>query len=227
MGKTSLHELEAGLWHWQAPHPDWSPDKPWDQAVSSYAIDDGERLLLFDPIAVPRQIEELAASRETAIVLTAPWHERDTQILVERLGVAVFAPPPESAEDLIQKYGITREQAGDGSPDLAWLPTGDVGVAHWYSAGDRPLAGVEAFPSRETNEVVLWVEDNRAVVAGDTLVDFGRGLEIPLEWLREGMTREQVVEGLRPLLALPVEHVLAAHGGPTDRAALERALSAR
>jgi hypothetical protein len=39
------------------------------------------------------------------------------------------------------------------------------------------------------------------------------------------VTREQVVEGLRPLLALPVEHVLATHGGPTDRAALERVLS--
>jgi hypothetical protein len=39
------------------------------------------------------------------------------------------------------------------------------------------------------------------------------------------VTREQVVEGLRPLLGLPVELVLSAHGAPTDRAALERALS--
>lgn len=44
-------------------------------------------------------------------------------------------------------------------------------------------------------------------------------------WLRAGVTREQVVAGLRPLLDLPVEHVLPAHGAPTDRAALERALS--
>jgi hypothetical protein len=29
--------------------------------------------------------------------------------------------------------------------------------------------------------------------------------------------------GCRPLLELPVEHVLATHGGPFDRAALERA----
>jgi hypothetical protein len=29
--------------------------------VSSYAVDDDERLLLFDPLAVPREIEELAA----------------------------------------------------------------------------------------------------------------------------------------------------------------------
>jgi hypothetical protein len=89
---------------------------------------------------------------------------------------------------------------------------------------DRPLTGVEAFPSRDTNEVVLWVEDYGAVIAGDTLVDFGQGLEIPLQWL-EGVTRDQVVRGLRPLLDLPVEHVLATHGGPTDRAALERALA--
>jgi glyoxylase-like metal-dependent hydrolase (beta-lactamase superfamily II) len=62
---------------------------------------------------------------------------------------------------------------------------------------------------------VLWIESRSAVVAGDSLVDFGRGLEIPREWLRESVTREQVVEGLRPLLDLPVEVVLPAHGAPT------------
>ena len=35
----------------------------------------------------------------------------------------------------------------------------------------------------------------------------------------------QVVEGLRPLLDLPVEHMLATHGVPFERADLERALS--
>ena len=58
--------------------------------VASYAIDDGSRLLLFDPIAPPSEIDEFAARRETAIVLTAPWHERDTRSLVERLGTPVF-----------------------------------------------------------------------------------------------------------------------------------------
>ena len=38
------------------------------------------------------------------------------------------------------------------------------------------------------------------------------------------MTREAVAAPLRPLLELPVEHVLATHGGPTGRDALERAL---
>ena len=212
-----------GLWHWQAPHPDWTPGKRWPQEVSSYAIDDGERLLLFDPLAVPDELLALAADREPVVVLTAPWHERDTQSLVERLGVPVYAPPPDTAQDLIGKYGITAEQAGDGSPDLEWLRSGG-GNAHWYAAGDRLRFGIEAFPGREHNDLVLWIESVRAVVAGDTLADFGTGLSLN-HWLRAGVTREQVVEGLRPLLALPVDVVLPAHGAPTDRAALERALS--
>jgi hypothetical protein len=68
----------------------------------------------------------------------------------------VYVPPPDTEDDLMQKFGITREIHG---------------------------------------------------------------------WLRAGVTREQVVEGLRPLLDLPVDVVLATHGGPTDRTALERALS--
>ena len=220
-----MRELRPGIWHWQAAHPGWEPSEPWQQDVSSYAIDDGERLLLFDPLALPSELEELARRRETAIVLTAPWHERDTQRLVETLGLPVFTPLPETAEDLMQKYGITAEQAGDGSPDLRWLFREKEDHARPYAPGDRPLSGVQAFPSRDTNEVVLWIEDQRAVVAGDTLVDFGEGLEIPAVWLREGVTREQVVEGLRPLLELPVELVLPTHGAPTDRAALERALA--
>jgi glyoxylase-like metal-dependent hydrolase (beta-lactamase superfamily II) len=219
-----VRELQTGLWHWEAPHPGWEPSEPWDQNVSSYAIDDGERLLLFDPLAPPSEIDALAAERETVIVLTAPWHERDTQSLVQRYGAAVYAPPPDTAEDLMQKFGVTAEQAGDGSPDLAWLRAGDAGEWHPYAAGDRLPVGVEAFPGREDNDLVLWIESCNAVLSGDTLVDFGDGFQIAA-WLRGDVTREQVAEGLRPLLALPVEHVLATHGGPTDRAALERALS--
>jgi hypothetical protein len=219
-----VRELQTGLWHWQAPHPDWTPDERWPQKVSSYAIDDGARLLLVDPLAVPSEILELAADRESVVVLTAPWHERDTRSLVERLGVPMFVPPPDTADDLVRKFGITPERAAGGSPDLAWLLAGDGGEVHWYAAGDRLPIGIEAFPGREHNDLVLWIESVGAVIPGDTLVDFGRGLEIN-EWLREVVTREQVVEGLRPLLALPVEVVLPAHGAPTDRAALERALA--
>jgi glyoxylase-like metal-dependent hydrolase (beta-lactamase superfamily II) len=215
------------LWHWQAPHPEWTPDQWWPQLVSSYALDDGERLLLFDPLAVPDELLALAGRRETAIVLTAPWHERDAQSLVERLGARVFTPPPDSADDLVRKYGIAREQIPEGwrSTDVAWLLVEGHGGAHLFEAGERLPIGIDAFPGRSHNDLVLWIERVGAVVAGDSLVDFGRGFEVPHEVLHHGVTREQVVEDLRPLLALPAEIVLPAHGPPTDRAALERALA--
>ena len=217
-----MRELQSGLWHWEAPHPDWpgpenealrqrlaaTAETPSNTGVvSSYAIDNGDQMLLFDPLAPPRAIVKLAAERQAAIVLTCPWHERDTQSLAERLSAPVFVPPPD-----------------EGSPDVAWLLASDTVEGHLFSAGDQLPFGVETFPGREPNDVVLWAEGRGAVIAGDTLVDFGQGLEIPPEWLPDGVTREQVTEGLRRLLERPVEHVLATHGGPTDRAALERAL---
>ena len=220
-----MRELRPGLWHWEAPHPDWEPTEPWSENVSSYAIDDGERLLLLDPLAVPSELRDLAAGRETAIVLTAPWHERDSQSLVERLGVPVYTPLPDTAEYLMQEYGLTAEQAGEGSPDVVWLLREDKGEARPYAPGDRLPFGADVYPGRKQNDTVLWIESHRAVIAGDTLVDFGQGLELTRRWLPEGVRREQVIGGLRPLLALPVEHVLATHGGPFDRAALERALA--
>jgi hypothetical protein len=39
------------------------------------------------------------------------------------------------------------------------------------------------------------------------------------------VTRDDVARRLHPLLDLPVELVLPAHGGPTNRTALERLLS--
>jgi hypothetical protein len=88
--RPGMRALATGLWQWQAPHPEWTPDQAWPQAVSSSAIDDGVHLLLFDPLAVPGEILVLATDREPVVVLTAPWHERDTKTLVERLGASVF-----------------------------------------------------------------------------------------------------------------------------------------
>lgn len=200
----AVRELQAGLWHWEAVHPEWGPEyaaeADWGPEVSSYAIDDGERLLLFDPTFPPGPVDSLAGRRETAIVLTCPWHARDTLKLVERFEAAVFVPPPDE---------------GDANP-LA----GEV-----FKAGDRLPVGVEAFPGMEPNDLVLWIESRRALVAGDTLIDRGQGFEFPADWANKGVPAEQILETLQPLLELPVELVLPTHGRPTDRAGLERALS--
>jgi glyoxylase-like metal-dependent hydrolase (beta-lactamase superfamily II) len=197
-----VQELQTGVWHWEAPHPEWRHED-WDyKDVSSYAIDDGVRLLLFDPLAVPDEILELAAERETAIVLTSPWHRRDAVTLAEQLGAQIYVPPPDP-------------------PDPDPVP-GQV-----FRAGDRLAIGVEAFPGREEpNDLMLWIESRKALVAGDTLVDRGQGLEFLPEWAPDGVAPEAILEALQPLRELPVELVLPTHGPPTDRAALERALDA-
>ena len=111
--------------------------------------------------------------------------------MVERLGVPVHTPLPDTAEYLMKTYDITAEQAGDGSPDLVWLFRDGIGEAHPYAAGDRLHAGVEAFPGQKPNDLVLWIESHGAIIAGDTLVDVGAGLEINARWLSQaGATRE-------------------------------------
>ena len=197
-----MKEVQPGLWHWTAPHPEWTgPDKAWEQSdVSSYAIDDGQRLLLFDPLALPSEIEELAGQREAVIVLTCPWHRRDAPSLSEQRGWKIYVPPADPPD-----------------PDPV---NGEV-----FRAGDRLPVGVEASQGREPNDLVLWVESRKALVAGDTLVDRGHGLEYLPEWAADEFPPEEVLPQLRKLLDLPVELVLPTHGNPADKAALERALS--
>jgi len=200
-----VQELAEGLWWWEAVHPEWTDDtdaaaEGWGPEVSSYAIDDGEQLLLIDPTVLPEPVEELAASRETAIVLTCPWHRRDAPELAQRIGAQIYVPPPDE---------------GDPSPV----------EGHVFRAGEKLPVGVEAFPGMEPNDLVLWIESRGALVAGDTLIDRGKGLVFPADWANKGVPPEQILASLQPLLELPVELVLPTHGEPTDRAALKRALS--
>ncbi len=199
-----MRELQSGLWWWEATHPEWTADdaatEDWGPEVSSYAFDDGSRLLLIDPTDPPSPVDDLAANRDVVIVLTCPWHERDTRKLVERFEASVFSPRLESTGD-------------------------DRLAAQIFTMGDRLPVGVEAYPGMEPNDLVLWIESRQALVAGDTLIDRGRGFEFPSDWANKGVPPDEILETLRPLLELPVELVLPTHGAPTDRAALERALS--
>ena len=148
-----MQELQTGLWWWEAVHPEWTAEDTataeWGLEVSSYAIDDGKRLLMIDPTAPPSPVDALAAERETVIVLTCPWHRRDAGSLAERLGASLYVPPPDE---------------GDPNPV----------DGHVFAAGDRLPIGVEAFPGMEPNDLVLWIESRRALVAGDTFIDRGK-----------------------------------------------------
>lgn len=194
--------MKPGVWHWKAPHPEWKAPEGWTEGdVSSYAIDDGQRLLLFDPLEVPADLVELAANREPIIVLTCPWHRRDAPALAGRHGWPIHVPPPDPADT-------------------------DPVQGRVFRAGERLPVGVSALGGMEPNDLLLWVDGHRALLAGDTLVDRGEGLVFPLDWADRGTGEppDKILKRLRELLDLPIELVLPTHGAPTDRAALERAL---
>ena len=187
-----MREVATGVWHWKAPHPEWRPGQTWDRMVSSYAIDTGDDVLLFDPVDPPAELLE----RADAVVLTCPWHRRDAP----GLGLPIHVPPPDPPD-----------------PDPV---RGEV-----FRGGDTLPFGIRAFEAFEPNDLVLYVESRQAVVAGDTLIDRGKGLQMHPAWPGPGVTVEETTRRLQPLLDLPVEVVLPTHADPADRAALERALS--
>jgi hypothetical protein len=210
-----MRQLRPSIWHWQSPHPDWDAEQPWPELVSSYGIEIGGDFLLIDPLSVPAELR----NRATAVVLTAPYHERDAR----RLGLPVHTPPADTWRDWVTKFRVDPDRVrGMESDDLAWLRAGD-GDGHFHSPGAWPF-GITAYAGREDNDLILWLPSIKAIVTGDTLSDFGEGVEIQLGGRRH-VTREDVARRLRPLLDLPLELVLPAHGEPTDRIALERALS--
>jgi hypothetical protein len=108
------------------------------------------------------------------------------------------------------------------SDDLAWLRAGE-GEGYFHGPGEWPF-GIRAYAGREDNDLIFWLPSVGAIVSGDSLSDFGDGLDIQLGG-RKHVTRDDVAQRLRPLLDLPIEFVLPAHGEPTDRAAVERALA--
>ena len=210
-----VRELQPGLWHWRTPHPDWTADTPWPQEVSSYGAELGDDFVLFDPLSVPDELR----GRATAVVLTAPYHDRDAR----GLGLPVHAPPADTWEDWVEKFGVDPDQVrGMESDDLAWLRAGEA-EGHFHGPGPWPF-GITAYAGREDNDLIIWRASLNAIVTGDSLSDFGDGLDVQLGG-RKHVTRDDVVQRLRPVLDLPVELVLPAHSEPTDRAALERALS--
>lgn len=195
-------ETRPGVYFWQARHPEWVPNDGWDQLVTSYALDDGEQLVVIDPLAPPPELDELASKRRTAIVLTCQWHRRDAEQLAERLGTPLYAPEQNPDDDDEPVDGIR------------------------YAPGDSLPMGIEALRGLDQTDIVLYSQQHEAVIAGDTLIDRGEGLILPEDWAEKRPGgREPIRASLEPLLEREVDVVLPTHGLPADRDALARALA--
>ncbi len=210
-----VEQIADGLWRWTTRHPDWTPDADWDADVGCLYYEGPDAVVLIDPLvptdsderdrflrSLERDLEQ--AGRPLALLLTVFWHERSAQELVDRYDAALWAHEP----------ALDRLSARATNP---------------FTLGD-PLPGeIQAFDADRRDEVLLWIPEHEALVAGDVLLGDGNGgvRVCPDDWLPEGVTPEQFREGLRPLLDLPIERVLVSHGEPVlagGRDALARAL---
>jgi glyoxylase-like metal-dependent hydrolase (beta-lactamase superfamily II) len=198
---VEVQRIEAGLWRWTAPHPDWKEGDDWDREVGCVYWEADDAVVLVDPL-VPSE----ASARETfletldrdvervglpvAILLTCEWHDRSRAELEGRYAARVVGPPAA----------------------IGRLPHGVVIV-------EAPTA----------EEVVYWLGPAGAVVPGDTILGTADGVSLcPASWLEGRGGLAALRRELAPLLELQVERVLTSHGPPVlagGGAALVRALS--
>jgi predicted enzyme related to lactoylglutathione lyase len=212
-----MQSLRPGLGRWSAPHPDWTPGDGgsggWERDVWCLAYEAPDAMILFDPQApadgtpeaerfweaLDRDVARLG--RPVACLLTQGWHERSASAVLARyrdgVGASVWVPR-------------TSRSDADGE------------VTHAFAPGDTLPGGVMAYPAGGpgAGEVLYYLPAPKALFTGDTLVGEGDGT-LRLGWIGAD-ARERVVQGLRPLLDLPLEMVIVSHG----RSALEDARTA-
>jgi glyoxylase-like metal-dependent hydrolase (beta-lactamase superfamily II) len=160
----------------------------WEEDVGSVAVDTSDGLVLIDPLDPPAGI-----ATPKHVLITVYWHARATS------GLKAKVWAPKRAQRPLRNRGV---EAGDLAE--AKLPDGIV-----------------PFPTARAGEVVYWLPEQRAVVVGDVLLGAGakpRATDDPLRlcperWLGK-TTHDDLRTSLRPLLDLPVEHVLVSHGAP-------------
>ena len=199
-----LQEIRPGLLRWTARHPEAEAEPE-----------------LESPADWPPDVGSVAYEASDAFVFVDPlvpseteafWRAMDSRVKRHGGRVVVLTTISfhrRSRDQIVERYRASTSRARKSLP-----------------------AGVQTVPIRRAGEVMVWLDDHRALVPGDRILGDGRGgLRLcPASWLRylpSGMTLSGLRDALRPLLELPVEMVLVSHGEPVlveGRAALARAL---
>lgn len=214
-----MEELAPGLWSWTARHAEWHPRDEFGSEVRSYALRDGPRTILIDPL-VPADGDELLAELDrvvagsVSILITIPYHARSAGLLWQRYrpGAEIWGHPA-VAKRLGADVPLQPIQPGTA------LPGG---------------AGAFAIGKPRRFEMPLYLPSWRALALGDAIVEADGELRV---WLQQPITAKRLawyedrfLPTLEPLAELDVEVVLATHGRPVledGRRALAAALAAR
>lgn len=203
-------EIAPGLWRWTGWHEEWKEN------VGAVCWQGEDAVCLIDPIvpeersdrfwgALDSDVERLALP--VHVLITLYWHARQARLIVERYNARLWAHAP--------ARGPIERRAGK--------------VSDLFRPGDALPGGLQAFQARGS-EVVFWIPEPRALVAGDVILGAeDGGLELcPESWHPKGGGQTKVRENLSALADLPIERVLVSHGEPVlehGGAAFERLLT--
>lgn len=188
-----LREIRPGLRYWTAAHPEWNGANDWPEEVACVYYEAADALALIDPLlprgdeesflaVLDREVERL--DQPVALLLTAPWHQRDAALLARRYDTIVWAHP-------------------DARMRLPFKT----------QSGTLP-GGFETFGPEGVREgdVAFYIRPHRALAVAEFLVGVDGGLRIcPSPALTD---RAQFEASLGALLAWPIDHVLVGHGDP-------------
>ena len=81
-------ELAPGLSYWLAPHPEWEEGDNWPHEVPCFRVVSPDGVVLIDPLLPPGGDTMFDDDPPAHVLLTAPWHARDAQVIVERYGAS-------------------------------------------------------------------------------------------------------------------------------------------
>ena len=189
-----MDEIRPGLHRWTATHPDWTPEEDggaegWDPEVASYAYATDDELILFDPLSPPwTELDPLVARLGPPhVLITVFWHVRSTPDVVERYDRTRVWVDALQAEEIAKRVPYT---------DAIEL-------------GDPLPAGLEP---RRPRELVYWIPQHRALLAGDVLLGRNGGVRaMPDSWLGP-RPRDVFRANMQELTELPIELLLLTHG---------------
>ena len=90
-----MRRIAAGLWHWTAPHPNWTPDAEpdspadWPEEVGSVLYEAPGAVVLIDP-QVPDELwpalDERIDGRPVVVLTTMRFHGRSRDAVIECYG---------------------------------------------------------------------------------------------------------------------------------------------
>jgi len=204
-----IERLDACIWRWTAPHPEWRPRSPWVRECACFALSAEGALALVDPLAPAEQPERLwsaldelieqSAPERLAVLTTIHYHVRSAAAVARRyrgrLPVSVHGHASVRAA---LGRGIRFEPIEPG----AELPAG---------------ARAHAIGKPRRREMPLWFPSLRALAFGDAVVGVEGELRV-WEQLDGGKRarwyRERFLPTLAPLGELSPRHVLVTHGPP-------------